>query len=69
MLRQVAGDAARYFDPHSAGEAADAISACLDDPGTATRGRERAAQFSWTRSAEETLAVYERVLADRGNAS
>ena len=69
VLRQVAGDAARYFDPHSAGEAADAISACLDDPGTATRGRERAAQFSWTRSAEETLAVYERVLADRGNAS
>ena len=33
------------------------------------KGLARAAQFSWERTARETIAVYERVLAGRGSGS
>jgi glycosyltransferase involved in cell wall biosynthesis len=69
-LPEVAGDAALLFDPTSAGEIAEAISRILLDQdlaeGLATRGRERARQFSWIRAAEETLATYERALRSSG---
>jgi glycosyltransferase involved in cell wall biosynthesis len=69
-IPEVAGDAALLFDPGSREEIADAILRLLTDPGLAdqfaAKGRERAATFSWGRTAEETLAVYERALATSG---
>jgi glycosyltransferase involved in cell wall biosynthesis len=63
---EVAGDAALLFDPHRPGEIAGAITRVLSDRPLAERlsrlGRARAAEFSWRRTAEETLASYERAL-------
>lgn len=63
VLREVAGDAARYFDPGDPVAAAAAIRQCLADDTAGERGRARAAGFSWERTAVETFAVYERALA------
>ena len=64
---EVAGDAALYFDPESPAEAAGAIVAILRDPALAAqlteKGKSRARLFSWRRTAEETLASFERALA------
>jgi len=65
VLREVGGDAARYFDPRAPAAAAAAIEAALGDPEAAARGRNRAAGFSWERAAQATLEVYERALARR----
>jgi glycosyltransferase involved in cell wall biosynthesis len=63
-LPEVAGDAALLFDPHD--EAAIAIKRLLDDGDLrerlCERGRERAATFTWARTAELTLASYRRAL-------
>jgi glycosyltransferase involved in cell wall biosynthesis len=63
-LPEVAGDAALSFDPYSVGEIAAAIVKLLMDATLAAdlsaRGRERASGFTWRRTAEETLATYER---------
>jgi glycosyltransferase involved in cell wall biosynthesis len=65
-LREVAGEAACYFDPRAPGQVAAAITCVLDDPrlaaGLRERGRARAASFSWTAVAQETLASYRRAL-------
>lgn len=65
VLREVAGDAARFFDPSDARAAASAIATCLSDPDVAERGRARAATFTWERVAADTFAVYERVMDER----
>ncbi|MHB1294161.1 MAG: glycosyltransferase family 4 protein [Anaerolineae bacterium] len=65
-LPEVGGDAARYFAP----EDTDAISACLraviaDEALRQTmraQGLARAASFSWSSTAEQTLALYRRVM-------
>ncbi|WP_259312722.1 glycosyltransferase family 4 protein [Capillimicrobium parvum] len=66
-LREVAGDAARRFDPERPGDIADAITAVLDDPAEADRlraaGRAQAARFTWQATARATLDSYERTLA------
>jgi glycosyltransferase involved in cell wall biosynthesis len=62
VLREVAGDAARYFDPHDPGSAASAIARAAGDGELAQAGRRQAERFSWERTARETLAVYERAL-------
>lgn len=68
VYREVAGDAAGYFDPTDVASIAGALRRASTDPewlaGLARRGRERAAGFSWERTAAETLAAFERVLAD-----
>lgn len=65
-LPEVAGDAARVFDPERPAAIADAIQAVLDDPDEAQRlrraGIDQAARFSWSASARGTLASYERAL-------
>jgi glycosyltransferase involved in cell wall biosynthesis len=65
-LAEVAGSAARLFDPESTRAIAEAIDSLLDDPAEADRlraaGRERAQQFSWRATARGTLASYDRVL-------
>jgi glycosyltransferase involved in cell wall biosynthesis len=68
-MPELAGEAARYFDPHDTQGVADAIAAVLEDTQLRAEMRERglaqAARFSWQRTARETLAVYERLLATR----
>jgi glycosyltransferase involved in cell wall biosynthesis len=65
-MPEVAGDAAELFDPYDVGAIEAAIARLLHDPGRraelVARGRERWRGFSWERSAEETLEVYERAL-------
>jgi glycosyltransferase involved in cell wall biosynthesis len=66
-LPEVAGDAAIYFDPERPEEIAEAVTAILRDPGRAAelseQGRKRAGLFTWRRTAEETLASFDRALA------
>jgi glycosyltransferase involved in cell wall biosynthesis len=66
-LPEVAGDAALLFDPHDAAAIATVLRRLLEDPEEArrlgARGIERAREFTWARSAELTLASYERALA------
>ncbi len=66
-LQEVAGDAARYFEPTDVEEMARAIESLLADSDLRKRlsesGRERAKEFSWARTAEATIASYERALA------
>jgi glycosyltransferase involved in cell wall biosynthesis len=65
-LREVAGDAALYFDPRAPAQIAATLGEVLD-PALATRlralGLEQAARFSWAAAAEGTLASYRRALA------
>jgi glycosyltransferase involved in cell wall biosynthesis len=62
VLREIAGEAAHYFDPDDPAAAAAAVQSALADPETATRGPERAALFTWERAAQSTFAVYERAV-------
>jgi glycosyltransferase involved in cell wall biosynthesis len=66
-LPEVGGEAARYFDPYDVAAMAEAIAVVWNDAelrgDMRRRGLEQATRFSWARAAEETLAVYERVLA------
>jgi glycosyltransferase involved in cell wall biosynthesis len=66
-LPEVAGDAARYFDPTDSGAIAAAICELLEDEALRERlaaaGRERARRFSWSATAAATLACYERALS------
>jgi len=67
-FREVAGDAASFFDVDSSDELAYAINQLLADPHLAhdlvDRGQQRAADFSWSRTARLTAAAYRRVVAD-----
>jgi glycosyltransferase involved in cell wall biosynthesis len=65
-LPEAGGDAAVYFDPLDA----DAIAAAVLDAlgrsaDLAARGRARAAELSWDRSARATAAVYAEAAAER----
>jgi glycosyltransferase involved in cell wall biosynthesis len=64
---EVAGDAALYFAPDSPDEIAQAIVRLLGDTKLTAelmeRGQARQRMFTWSRTAEETLAVYERALS------
>jgi glycosyltransferase involved in cell wall biosynthesis len=65
-LPEVYGDAAHYCDPHDVGSIAAALSEVVADEGLRSRlverGRQRVAEFSWTGTAEQTLAVYREAL-------
>lgn len=60
-LREVAGDAALFFDPFDEDSIASAIERVMHDSALrdqlAHDGRERARPFSWQRCAEQTLQV------------
>lgn len=64
-LREVAGDAALLVDPDDPEAAADALWRVLNDSGVATdlsrKGPERARQFTWARTAADTVKIYEEV--------
>lgn len=65
-LPEVTGDAALLIDPTSVGQLADALLAVLGDAKMACemgqRGLQRAANYHWERTAQETAAVYRRSL-------
>jgi glycosyltransferase involved in cell wall biosynthesis len=62
---EVAGDAALLVDPLHVGAIHDGLRQLLTDAGVRERlraaGLQRAAQFSWRRAADETVAVYRHV--------
>ncbi|MBP7830546.1 MAG: glycosyltransferase family 4 protein [Kiritimatiellae bacterium] len=64
-LREVAGDAARRVDPCDPEAVADALGRVMTEPGVAEemrrKGLARAREFTWARTAAETLRVYEEV--------
>ncbi len=66
-LPEVAGDAARYFDPYEVDSIADALSALMTDRSEAQRlvelGYARVARFSWETTARGTLESYARAWA------
>ena len=58
-LPEVCGDAARYFDPKDTDQMADAVLDVLAEPEEwRRRGLERAAQFTWERTARAHEDVY-----------
>jgi len=65
-LPEVAGDAAVLVDPKDSDQLAAALSRVLESPALQgelkARGLARAGEFSWDRTATETLAVYRRVV-------
>ena len=60
-LREVAGDAALYFDPLNEDAIASAMERVMSDASLrehlAAAGRERARPFTWERCAEQTLKI------------
>jgi glycosyltransferase involved in cell wall biosynthesis len=65
-LTEVAGRAALLFDPRDERAMFTALQTLLEDPDEAARlraaGRERVREFTWERTARETLASYRRAL-------
>jgi glycosyltransferase involved in cell wall biosynthesis len=65
-LPEVYGDAAHYCDPRDVTSIAEALRDVAGEEELrrrlVARGRERAAEFSWTRTAKQTLAVYREAL-------
>jgi glycosyltransferase involved in cell wall biosynthesis len=68
-LPEVAGEAAVLFDPEDTAAITAAVERLLGDAGERARlraaGLERAAAFTWERTAELTAAAYERALGSR----
>jgi glycosyltransferase involved in cell wall biosynthesis len=66
-LTEVAGDAALLFDPEEPAGIAEAVRRLVGDEQVRERliasGRARVARYSWTHTARETLATYQRALA------
>jgi O-antigen biosynthesis alpha-1,2-mannosyltransferase len=64
-LKEVAGDAALLVDPLDVDALRSALQAALNDPSVRDRlvamGYCRAAEFTWPRAAQETLAVYRQM--------
>ena len=66
-LPEVTGDAALLVDPLNVDALTEALRRVLSEPSLAAdlraRGLARAARFSWARAAQETLAVYRRLIS------
>ncbi len=65
-LPEIYGDAVHYFDPLDVGAMATAIDDVLTNPKLRAelvqKGQVQAKKYSWQRTAEQTLEVYERAL-------
>ena len=65
-IPEVLGNAAHYFDPYDVPAMADAIDEVLTDKLLRQKlikaGQQQVKKYSWKRMAEQTLAVYKRVL-------
>lgn len=70
-MAEVAGQAAHLVDPMDPSAIEHAIHRILDDPeyaeSLAEAGRRRAEEFTWKRTAEETVEVYRDLLDDRAS--
>ena len=68
-LPEVGGDAARYFDPQDTASVTDCLQRVAGDVGLCeemrSQGLARAGQFSWERTAKETVALYDAVIENR----
>jgi glycosyltransferase involved in cell wall biosynthesis len=68
-IPEIAGDAALYFDPGDVSQIANAMSKLLVAPGLrdelSARGLRRIGNFSWSKTADETVQVYEAVYKAR----
>jgi glycosyltransferase involved in cell wall biosynthesis len=68
VFREIAGDAALYFDPTSLPAIAEAITTAVTRPDLldvlVARGRERSARYSWERTAAGTVAAFSAALTD-----
>lgn len=66
-LPEVVGEAGILVDPEDEGKIAEAIVSILNNPSRrhdmSAEGRAHAAHFSWSKTAMETNAIYEQVLA------
>jgi glycosyltransferase involved in cell wall biosynthesis len=71
-LPEVAGDAALLFDPHDHRALAAALRRVIAEPALAAdlaqRGRARAREYTWERTARATLAAYRRATEGRAGA-
>jgi len=69
VLREVAGEAALWVDPHEPASIAAGLRRALSGGSDVDRlrdlGRARAQLFSWRAAAEQTFQVYERAVAGR----
>jgi glycosyltransferase involved in cell wall biosynthesis len=65
-LPEVYGDAALYFDPKAIDDMANKISQVLEDSklreSLIKKGYEQLKKYSWKKMAQETHAIYEKVL-------
>jgi len=65
-LPEILGDAAIYFNPYDINDIAGKIKKVLFDEDLkkelVKRGLERVKKYSWSKTAEETLSVYENIL-------
>ncbi len=65
-MPEVGSDAALYVDPHNPAEIAEKVGRAAEDSALREsmiqQGLNRASEFTWRRSAEGTLAVYDEVL-------
>ena len=70
VFREIAAQAALYADPFSPSELAAAMESALYEPGVreqlVERAYERLGRFTWRRSAERHLALFEEVLEGHG---
>ena len=62
-LPEAAGGAAELFDPLDVDAIAAALVRAIGNEELAARGRARAAELSWARTARETVAVYREAVA------
>ena len=73
VFREIAGDAARYADPHASDALAGAIEEVLFERGERERrialGSERVRRFSWDATARRLRAVFDEVLGARAAGS
>ncbi|MBI4524937.1 MAG: glycosyltransferase family 4 protein [Deltaproteobacteria bacterium] len=70
VFREVAGNAAVYFDPDNPADLTRVLEISLTDSVRAeyvARGFEQAAKYSWEKCAEQTLCVYQKASAAAGN--
>jgi glycosyltransferase involved in cell wall biosynthesis len=69
-LPEIVGDAGVLVSPHDCGQLAQAIRKLLEDKNLAAeigqKALARAKEFSWRKTAEQTLEIYERVNREHG---
>jgi glycosyltransferase involved in cell wall biosynthesis len=66
VFREIAGDAAIYFDPLDPRSLAEAMMRAMDHPEERERiaalGLARTREFTWERTARESLAAFDKAL-------